>query len=65
MMEPKEILSELRKIYITKSILVPTQGGIIEEGDLFIVEGMTRKERSLKKNMFYPNTSLLTESPVL
>lgn len=49
MMEPKEILSELRKIYITKSILVPSQGGIIEEGDLFIVEGMTRKERSLKK----------------
>ncbi len=47
-MDPKEILSELRNLYIAKSIIMPSENGIMGADDTVIIDKMTKKERSLK-----------------
>lgn len=37
-MDPKEILSELRNLYIAKSIIVPSENGIMEADDTVIID---------------------------
>lgn len=58
-MDPKEILSELRNLYIAKSIIGPSENSIMEADDTVIIDKMTKKERSLKTKYVLSKRSLI------